>query len=375
MCAQCLPHCPTWRLARVESESPRGRIALMQALHRGEIAAEGSTLTHLDQCLGCRRCEAVCPADVPYGELYDATQRGLRGVRRSRGVLRRGLRWFAARPDPFGGLAGRLLRAWAGSGLRRLLAPLLPHRLRRIERLLPRQAPPPPAPGRHGTGTPVTLFLGCIARVSDGETLQACVQALTQAGCEVRIPAGQGCCGALHLHAGDEQAARELAQRNLAAFTGSEPVITAASGCAATLLDYARIGGTTGSAFAARVTDVMQFLESRGAAPATAGPDTALHTPCTLQAVQRADNAPGAMLAGVRALPAQGRCCGAAGEYLLTQPRIADTLRDETLDELGDTDVLCTSNPGCAMHLRAGLAGRKLDVRVTHPVIEWLRCT
>lgn len=350
-CAQCLPACPTWRISRDEAESPRGRIALMMGVADGLVDADRDVVQHLDQCLGCRRCEAVCPADVPYGLLTDAAQAALAAnpaTAKRAPLVARLLRRLVARPKLFNRIVVPLLRA----------ASFVPIR----HPLLPPRAAAAPAPGvypafgdAHGD---VSLFLGCVARAIDGATLGAALHALRVAGYDVQVPARQACCGALHLHAGDPDTARKLSARNATAFSGTGPIAACASGCAPVLRADPAIG--------ARVHDVSALLAGR-LTPRPAHAGTVLHTPCTAE-----PEAPQKLLSGMRVLPVHGRCCGAAGEYLLRQPRLAARLRDTVLDDIGDAPVVCTSNPGCAVHLRAGLAARGVATRVTHPVIEWL---
>lgn len=348
-CAQCLPVCPTWRVARHEAESPRGRIALMMTTAAGAIDDDHSVHEHLDQCLRCGQCEAVCPAEVPFLALADAGATATAAARRAPWQAR-WLRFLVARPRLFNGVVVPLLR----------FASRLPWR---HPLLVPHARPAPRAglyaPFGAGNGRTVALFLGCVARATDGTALSAALRALRVAGYTVRIPP-QACCGALHAHAGDAGVARDLQHANAAAFAADEPVVHCASGCAATLR----------AALGARVVDISTLL-ARSVATRAARPGTVLHTPCTLAVAGEAAG-PGRLLTGMRALPVQGRCCGAAGEYLLREPALAARLRDEVLDEVGAAETLCTSNPGCALHLRAGLAARGLPTAVSHPVLEWL---
>lgn len=346
-CAQCLPHCPTWRLDRDEAESPRGRIALIEALAEGFPADAGITAP-IDRCLGCGQCEAVCPAHVPYAALLKTARASVARPRADwRGWL---LRQAVARPRVFRGVINPLLRLLARTGL---------------HRALPRTAPRAPAAGVHGNGTrgEVSLFTGCIGAALDGVTLHAVLDTLVEAGFRVHVPATPVCCGALHHHAGDRTAAGRLGERNRAVFAGDMPIVTSASGCSAELARDPVIG--------ARVIDVAAFLRDR-VAPRDAAPRTTVHTPCTLATTSSRDAAV-ALLPGAARTAGGGRCCGGAGEYLLRHPREAARLRDEVIDDIGDADIVCTSNIGCAIHLRAGLAARGRATEVLHPVVEWRR--
>ncbi|HET7922538.1 MAG TPA: (Fe-S)-binding protein [Gammaproteobacteria bacterium] len=382
-CALCLPHCPTWRETRHEGESPRGRIALMQGFASGALDITPRLAAHLDHCLGCRACEAVCPAEVPYGKLIDAAhavlerhgQRDswlarvfawwLRGVARLR-VLH-GLLWLAQRSGAFGVAA-------------RMSAPLA-----RLTRLMPaltapvsRRALYPAADAARGD---VSLFLGCIARLTEPGVSDAAIAVLNAAGYNVHVPMGQACCGALDQHAGRNREAARLAARNLAAFgTGSAPVLSSASGCGATLAEYARLSDAgTAADFSARHHDLGAFLATEAALERVrfrAWPATVvLHEPCTLRNVLKTGQHTLTLLQRVPelkivTLPANLGCCGAAGSYLLNQPDMADRLGARTAEAVlaARPAALITSNVGCAMHLAASLSRHGQPLPVVHPV-------
>ena len=346
-CAQCLPYCPTWRLDHDEAESPRGRIALMLSLAAG-AEPDSSITAHLDQCLGCRHCEAVCPADVPYGALADAAQAALGPARVSPPLLVRLLRHALAMPTLFHHLIVPLIRIWT-------YLPLLRHPA------LPKASPAAPGPGTYSATKPargeVWLFTGCIARATDGATLHGALSSLRRAGYTVRIPDEPSCCGALHLHAGDVGVANAMSNRNAKAFTDDAPIVSCASGCAATLMEDSRFGH--------RITDISTLLAATET-PQQVSNAVVVHTPCT-------QAGPMKLLPGARALGGRGKCCGAAGDYVLRHPDIANKLRDQLLDEAGEISTICTSNLGCAMHLRAGIHARGWRTDVCHPVLEWAR--
>ena len=396
-CGLCLPRCPTYSLSRDEGESPRGRIALGQGLAGGALPVTARLAEHLGNCLGCRACEAVCPAGVPYGRIIEAA-RGLLAERRPPGATARWALRVAARAPverpAWWRAAMAALRAYSLSAVRpsieRVLERVWP-RLARLARYVPRLAPGPAwQPYYPPVGEPrgeVALFLGCVAREVDRPTLEASVRVLNRLGLGVRVPAGQGCCGAMHLHGGDEREALRLAKRNLRAFAGTAgPVVVTASGCAAALLEYGRLAqGEAEVADEARgftrrvaeVTDLMTRLE--WPAEVTVAPlplRVAVHEPCSLRNVLRRAEAPYRLLAripGLEVLPLPGndRCCGGAGTYMVARPEIADQLRGEKLDALGraPADLVVTANVGCALHLAAGVAGRGEPAEVLHPVV------
>jgi glycolate oxidase iron-sulfur subunit len=371
-CGLCLPHCPTYALDGVEGESPRGRIALMQGLALGRLEPDETLVRHLDRCLGCRACETACPAGVPYGELIDAGRallldRGVRpgGVQRLMGPLFR-------RPRLLKAVVGLSRVSGANATARRLGG--LPARL--AELLPPDARPPRPdeaGPAAPAPGAEVLLFTGCVGGVIDGRSLDDTRRLLAAAGWRVRMPVQQGCCGALDLHAGRRDDARACAARNIAAFPGDGPVIACATGCAATLLEYARLAGESGAQFARRVRDPAELL---GGAELALGRGiyrkVALHLPCTQRNVTGTASATRRLLGkipglAVRELPAG--CCGAAGENFLCRPAMADALLAPLLESLArePPDALVTSNIGCAMHFGAGLRRAGLTVPVLHP--------
>ena len=351
-CALCLPHCPTYGLTHDEGDSPRGRIALIQALAEGTLQTGTAARSHLEGCLSCRACEAVCPAGVPYGRLIDGARARLpvRG-RESRvskwlriavgfphllAVVLRLVRPFARLPLP---LPGRGLLAQAGTARLRLAAG--------------------PA-----DGNPVALFLGCIARALDADTLSACASLLARAGHRVEVPPSQGCCGALAQHAGDRRAAVRHAQRNARAFAGDAPIACAASGCTAQLVEYTPLLGD-GGRFAGRAGGVEDLLaaalESGRLRPAQGAEPVrvALHVPCTQRNVLRSD-APRrclGQLPGVETTVLPAGCCGAAGSHCLDRPDAAGQLRARYIDAIRDSraDVVVTTNVGCRLHIAEGL--------------------
>ena len=348
-CGLCLPHCPTYRLDGVESESPRGRIAYVKAVATGLIAATDTGDRHLDHCLGCRRCEEVCPANVEMERLLIGA-RAAQAQRRPLALLTRARLALLASP----GLLQALL------GLYRLTFDILPAKWR-----------PLPIPGRgsrrsyrlDARDATVAIFVGCVAAPYESPTRAALIQLLAATGASVAIPSGQGCCGTAAAHAGDAEGAERLSAANRQAFAGQATVLSLASGC--------QHGLAESLAGVAPVEDALAFLEVHSEHlrfRSAGGRRVALHLPCT-QRVLKTDGALRRLLARVPdleliELPDTG-CCGDAGLHMLAEPERAARLRAPLLAALQTSGAveLLSSNIGCRLHLGNG---SKIPVR--HPI-------
>ena len=353
-CGLCLPACPTYAESRLEAESPRGRIALARAWALETIQPTPAGETHLDQCLGCRSCEAVCPAGVQYGALL-VQARSRQRERRSAGWRQKSIEALVARPA----LLGALLRAYGRAHV------WLPARWR----LLPPPAIAPPAATAFAPAEEsVAMFVGCAASAYEAGLRESVARCLAMLGVRVETPSGQTCCGSVHAHAGDIEGAQRLAARNRGAFESTGTVLTFASGCheaVAQALD----GGTT------RTVDAIEFLARRLQTHAErwqwrARPERiALHLPCTQRNVVRSAATLRALLSSVPGveiveLTASG-CCGASGAQMLQDPARAATFRAPLLRQLQESGAtrLLSANLGCRLHLANGTS-----VPVQHPL-------
>jgi glycolate oxidase iron-sulfur subunit len=388
MCGLCLPHCPTYRLLRNEADSPRGRIALMQALAAGRLQPSKPLLTHLERCLACRACERMCPSGVEYGKLIDSTREELRhrGQLEHPARLRMLLQNVTDIPR-LQRIAGAM-RAYQRSGLQwltRKSGVLKGLDLESLETLLPAIPEPKhlhqhyPAVGKRRGA--VGLFIGCIGSIMEGEIHAATIGLLTRLGFEVHVPSSQGCCGSLHQHNGDEETARHLAERNREVFAGLEldAIVSTASGCAAQLYEYGTLYGGEDE-LPAPLYEVCDFLQQRwpvDGLPLQSLPmRVALHLPCSQRNVLRTPDAAQRLLERIPGLelePLEGNdeCCGAAGSYMLTQPENADALRRRKVEAVKRQQprLLLSNNIGCALHLAGGLKAQGVDVEVMHPVV------
>lgn len=387
-CGLCLPHCPTYGQSQNEADSPRGRIMLMQGLATARIVPSSTLERHLDGCLGCRACERVCPAQVPYGALIDAGRALLAEQRPAR--LRHSRLFSAALSRrPLRRLLRGLLRLYGSSGAQAFCRR---HRLfgsgplARLELSLPtlKRSVQPRLPTIEAARGTVAMFSGCVGDIADPDLAGDLALLLADCGYTATIPAAQTCCGAIDQHAGDPLRAARLGTRNLAAFgAGDTPILAQATGCAATLADYPRLVGE-GPSFAQRLRDPIAFLLEHGErlrfkrTPLR----VAIHEPCTQKNVIRQGDALRRLLARVPELEvveldASGRCCGAAGTHFVTHPAEADALLRPKLDAARNLapDVIVSANIGCALHLASGLrrAGN-VNPEVLHPVRLLARC-
>jgi glycolate oxidase iron-sulfur subunit len=349
-CGLCLPHCPTYRLDQTEAESPRGRIAYIKAVAQGRLAPTPAGDAHLDHCLGCRRCEPVCPAGVAYGELLLGA-RAAQALRQPPPARLRLAGWLLARPP----LLGHLL------DLQRLAEDWLPAPLRpgppSAPAPVPLPSPPSPVVAR------AALFAGCMANRHESGTRASLATLLGAAGVAVDLPSGQGCCGAAAAHAGDTATAARLASANRSAFAGSDSALCLASGCHASLAS-SLAGQTPVEDALARLDRLGDGLRFKPSARRVA-----LHLPCTQRSVVHSEAALRRLLARIPGLdvvelPDSG-CCGAAGLHQLAEPVRADALRAPLLVALaasGATELL-SANIGCRLHLATGTI-----MPVRHPI-------
>jgi glycolate dehydrogenase iron-sulfur subunit len=404
-CGFCLPACPTYRETGHEASSPRGRLELMYAAAQGRLAI-GEIRHELWFCLGCLACETACPSGIRFHDMLEAARCDDTAQRRAQGAQPRLGRWLldGVLVHP------RRLRAvvWAlyllqrsglrlllgGHGLLRLLAP----RLARLER----RTPPLEAPrgwraaarpwlARDGTegaaaaGRPVALLSGCVMDAAFGSVHAATAKVLHANGCAVHLPAGQGCCGALHHHAGDEAGAQALARRNVAAFEalGAAPVVVNSAGCGAMLKAYGTLlrdepqWAERARRFSARVQDVCEFLAAGELRPPTRPVPlrVAYDDPCHLLHAQGIREAPRALLArvpGLELVPLAEAdwCCGSAGSYSLLHPETSARILARKMGHLraSGAQVVASGNPGCLLQLRLGARDARLRLRVAHPV-------
>jgi len=403
-CGFCLPACPTYLALEDENDSPRGRLVLMRALLDGSIAANDADAgKHLDQCLGCRGCETACPSGVPYGHLLESTRATMTDARPLPIVARVVLAVFAS--SWLLRIALFKARAIRALGLAKLAARLLPARLAFPAAMLASTARQstrswtPSATGnarsgssnaheqsRHAARGRTALLTGCVMEGLLPSINRATERVLTHNGYEMLPADGQGCCGALHAHAGDDETARKLARSNIAAFeaSGAELIAMNSAGCGAMCRDYAHLLGDDAqwreraAAFSAKVRDASELLAAAGprATPTSAHPVTvAWDAPCHLEHGQRIVDPPLQVLRAIgsislTALADSNQCCGSAGIYNLVQPDVASRVLAPKLARIHESGaaVVATANPGCLMQIGGGLLSEGAATVARHPI-------
>jgi glycolate oxidase iron-sulfur subunit len=397
-CGLCLNACPTYRELGVEMDSPRGRIYQMVQVANGAPITAAYT-EHIGLCLACRGCETACPSGVQYGRLVEAARAQIEAttsrplpVRLLRrfifGRVLESRRWLTA--------AGALLYLYEASRLKAVLRALgflkLLGRLGDLEGLAPAADPPFffrqigkvfPAEGR--ARYRVAFLAGCIANISFARLNEATVRVLQRNGCDVVIPEGQGCCGALHVHAGEREEARKLARRNIDAVLdgGFDAIITNAAGCGSTLKEYHELleddpaYAQKAGQFSSLMRDVLEFLASipLNTDMGALGITVTYQDSCHLAHGQKVRAAPRKLLAQIpgvtfREMPLSDLCCGSAGIYNVVQNEMAMQILEKKMLNVNITGagVIATANPGCLLQLQAGVRLHGKNQRVVHIV-------
>ncbi|HEY7433276.1 MAG TPA: heterodisulfide reductase-related iron-sulfur binding cluster [Streptosporangiaceae bacterium] len=447
-CGFCLPACPTYQLWGEEMDSPRGRIHLIgQVVDGAPLSA--AAVEHFDRCLGCMACMPACPSGVRYNVLIEAArawtddtgpapgaavsepgtagagglaagtpepgavssatggappdQRAPRpGPVRSRRERAFRAAIFATFPYP------RRLRALTGplrlsqrAGLDRWLtrgraARWLPPEFAAALRVAPRPGPRAPAlpgriPARGQRRAVVGMLTGCVQDVFFSEVNRATARVLAAEGCDVIIPARQGCCGALSLHSGRATEAAGFARRAITEFeqAGVDTIVINSAGCGSAMKEYGALlggghggpadggSGDSGDGWAARaaefsgkVRDLSEFLaelyEQHGGPRATRHElaiTAVYHDACHLAHAQRIRQQPRDLLRGIPGMTVAevadgGACCGSAGVYNLLQPKAAVELGQRKAAAIRATEgrLVVSANPGCSLQIGAALA-------------------
>ena len=398
-CGFCLPHCPTYQSWGEEMDSPRGRIDLMRSLRDGKTALTAQVVQHFDACLGCMACVTACPSGVKYDQLIEETRAHIEREHR-RGLFDRLLRAIIFQLFPYPArLRAAALLSWiyARSGVRWLfrksgLLRLLPRGLQAMEELQP-DLPLSALAGGLAARTEaqgerratVALLAGCVQRVFFPGVNAATLRVLSAEGVEVLVPGGQGCCGALSMHAGREHESLEFA-RALIARLEAQPVdsiLVNAAGCGSHTKEYGRLFASDPAwaerarAFSAKVRDISEYLAGLPPrAPRHPLPLTvAVHDACHLSHAQKIRAQPRALLAGIpglslREIEGGEQCCGSAGIYNLVQPASAAEVGARKAGNVraAGAQLLSSANPGCTLQIQRHLRDLGAQLPAAHPI-------
>ncbi len=380
-------------------DSPRGRIYQIVQVDMGKLALADAFVTHIDRCLGCLNCQSACPSGVAYGSLIERARLQIEDNYQRPWLQRKVREHFYGKVLPsFDRLArhARLVRFYQQSGLQALaratgilkllglseLDALSPHiesqfSFKDLGEIYPAEGE------RRGR---VAMLIGCIGSVAFAELNRATIRVLTKNGVEVHIPAHQGCCGGLHLHAGLLDDARVQARRNIDAMLSPEfdAVVTNAAGCGSTMKEYAGLLAEDSYAsraveFTAKVRDINEYLAELGLRPPKRklAARVTYQDPCHLAHAQGIRAAPRQLLKHVGATlvesPRPDTCCGSAGTYNVVQNEISMRILDEKMGFIGSVspEIIATANVGCMLQFRAGIERAHMKARVAH-VIELL---
>jgi glycolate oxidase iron-sulfur subunit len=397
-CGLCLNACPTYRELGLEMDSPRGRVYQMAQVAEGAPISP-SYVEHIGLCLACRGCESACPSGVPYGRMVEDARAALEDSARRGWLEKKVRRWIfvgvlesRAALTILGAMAYLFERSRLKGLLRRLGRVNLLGWFGDLVQLAPSAEPPFffsqigktfPAEGRRRRR--VAFMAGCIANVSFARLNEATVRVLQKNACEVAVPQGQGCCGALHLHSGLREEARKLARRNIDAVLdgGFDAIITNAAGCGSTLKEYGELladdpaYAAKARQFSALVRDVTEFLvdnalnHEMGWLNAT----VTYQDSCHLAHGQRIRSAPRELLTAVpglvfREMPLADVCCGSAGIYNVVHNKLAMRVLARKMESVNATgaEIVATANPGCMLQLQAGVRLHGSRQRVMHVV-------
>ena len=398
-CGLCLEACPTYVLTRAEMDSPRGRIYLMKALAEGTLELDTDAVRHLDLCLECRGCETACPSGVRYGKLIEKARVYVeRNYRRglAERLRNRAINSIFPYPSRLRALLAPL-RLADRMGLRALLNKLAPGPLRDWLDLLPpldRRTPAArgdtgvaasaaPPQSRPAPDAPTAVVHhGCVAQVlTDSENWNT-ERALAAAGYRVAKLDRTVCCGALDLHNGNIERAREFARTNVREFKrcGAGKILSAASGCAAVFAAYGDLLrdepelAADAREVSARVADLSTLINARG--PQFTREFRArvtYHDSCHLAHGLGVREAPRELIRSIPGvelieLDEADLCCGSAGSYNLTERAMARELARRKADNVVATgaDYVILGNPGCEMQIAAELRRRGAKARVIH---------
>lgn len=410
-CGFCLPACPTYIHSNYnETQSPRGRIAMMKAVRDGDIPFDDSIAESLDLCLGCRACEPACPAGVEYGHLLeharDVIQREKKASIKEKVARKVAFDHLFQEPNKMEKTVG-LVRFYQRSGMQALtrkvnILSFFPDILKGMEKVLPPiekkrtiQGGMYPAEKK---STRVAFFTGCLMDTVFSKTNEATIKLLQKVGCDVWVPENQVCCGALHGHSGELEKAKKNARRNLDSFDVNEVdyIVNNAGGCGAFLSEYEHLLKDEpdyldkARAFSRKTIDITSLLYKQGIMELslryTEGKKITItyQDSCHLRNVNHVVNEPREILKSIEnvdfvELKGADQCCGSAGIYNLIHADMSMRILDDRMKNVKDTgsQIIITTNPGCLLQMklgidRAGLSDKMEALHIVDFIYEYL---
>lgn len=400
-CGLCLPVCPTYALTGKETSSPRGRIRLMKGVEEEGMPVSPKFASEIYFCLDCRACETVCPAGVQYGSLVEQAREHIANENRDPLALRLIKRLFLNSLMNSKGrtkLAFRLLSYYHRSGLREAIErssilTIFSDRLHRMHALLPKIDAPafdgnspelfPPSAGVKKRGR-VAFLKGCVMNYALPQVHKDAIEVLQAYGYEVFVPRLQECCGSLHAHNGEIEAARRLARANIEAFGAFEfdAFVIDSAGCGAFMKEYGRVlvadaeFSERAAAFSAKVKDISEFLVT--VPSPTLRPlkkRVTYHEACHLVHAQKISEEPRQLIRSIPGiefveLPEATWCCGSAGIYNISRHSDSMQMLDRKMNHIATTgaEIVVTANPGCHIQLFYGAQMSEIGIEILHPV-------
>jgi glycolate oxidase iron-sulfur subunit len=394
-CGLCLSVCPTYKDSLRETESPRGRVALVAKAIEGELDLTRNFKDHMYRCLDCLACNEICPVGIKPADLCIEARYAIHQATPTpplKPILFRGI-------FPRTGLLEAVTKPVAlyeRSGLRKAVnavhaTSVLPAQLRDMERMLPNRLPlrgtrhklPDVVHAKGERRAHVAYFLGCVQGVMMAEGCKATVEVLAENGCDVIIPSSVKCCGMPMVGYGFKDEAREVARHNIDLLLGLnvDVIVTDCATCGSSLKEYSHWLANDpeyaerAEQFAAKVRDISEFLSEIGIRAPKGKVDARVtyHDPCHLCRAQGIREQPREMLraAGVELveMEAPDTCCGSAGTQLITHYHTSIGVLETKMDRVAETqaEVVASGCPGCQMQLTVGVKRRGLDTRVVHP--------
>ena len=396
-CGFCLQSCPTYLSTGLETESPRGRIALMKAVNEGRIEIDSGVLRHWDLCIQCRACESVCPSGVPYGTLIETVMENVQTKRKmsflSKIMFDVTLKHIIPSQRLLK-LSTTLLSVYIKSGLQKvvrftnLLAVFSPF-VKNLDNKAPSfngksfRSDGRVYPSKIDRKERLSLLSGCIMPIVQGDQIRSAVQVLNRNGFEVYVPRNQVCCGAINSHVGDTQRARDLARKNIDVFSEElgTPIVTVSAGCGARMKEYHHLlkdddlYAEKALQFESRVVDVHEVLDTVTEVSPSGKIEKRItyQDSCHLSNAQGIRRQPRDLIKCIEGaefveMPGSEICCGAGGTYMITEPEMSDKVLSSKISNIRNmgVDIVATANPGCFMQLESGVKREGLNVEIKY---------